>query len=143
LLTICSEQKPLKSKDHGKNLLMASTAYQLLIFLYVYFKNVLYDFFKLFCYPRFACVENGPRNFVLRMGWAKDEQRWDNFACGKNGKKSFCGHSSMTVIPSNSRKNFLRTKKVETLDGYRRILISIQLRVYGTWQKKTKDQVVI
>jgi hypothetical protein len=131
LLTICSEQKPLKSKDHGKNLLMASTAYQLLIFCT--------------CISKTSCTifsnYSIQDSLVLKMDqeilfseWGEPRMSKDGTILhgGKNGKKSFCGHSSMTVTPSNSRKNFLRTKKVETLDGYRRILISIQLRVYGT-----------
>jgi hypothetical protein len=75
LLTICSEQKPLKSKDHGKNLLMASTAYQLLIFLYVYFKNVLYDFFKL----------SRPDSLVLKMDQEILFSEWGEPRMSKDG----------------------------------------------------------
>jgi hypothetical protein len=122
LLTICSEQKPLKSKDHGKNLFFCTCIS------------------KTSCtiFSNYSAIQD---SLVLKMDqeilfseWGEPRMSKDGTILhgGKNGKKSFCGHSSMTVIPSNSRKNFLRTKKVETLDGYRRILISIQLRVYGT-----------
>jgi hypothetical protein len=111
-LTIFSEQKPLKSNENGKKLLMASTAYQLLIFLYVYFKNVLYDFFKLFCDLQDTLVLKMDQE-ILFSEWGEPRMSKDGTLLhgGKNGKKSFCGHSSMTVTPSNSRRIFYGQRK--------------------------------